>query len=145
MADDTRLDYARLDRAIEDRAIELGLNFVQLAERAGISDVTLRNLRKGRGSLPRAVNLRRLENALGWVPGSLVATLDGHDPELVDERQSGEPSSSAERLRTLIAETQEELRHLSPKYESNRASLTAHLERRLADLQRQLKALQASE
>lgn len=143
MTDETRLDYARLDRAIEDRAIALGLNFVQLAERAGISDVLLRNLRKGRGNLPRAVNIRRLENALGWVPGSLVAVLNGGDPELVDTGPAAKDGDTVEQLRQLISDTEDELKWLSPKYESTRASLTAHLEQRIASLQARLDALQA--
>lgn len=135
-------DHEPLDRAIEARAIDLGMSYVQLAERAGISDVSLRNFRKGRGIL-KPVNLRRLENALEWAPGSLRSILDGGEPTPLSEGgqpPAGEPT--ADELRQLISETEDELKWLNPKYESNRASLTAHLERRLADLRNRLKALQ---
>lgn len=144
MTDATHPDYARLDRAIEGRAAELGLTFVQLAERAGISDVLLRNLRKGRGNLPRPVNIRRLENALGWAPGSLVAVLEGSDPVLAAAEPAVKEGKTVEELVQLIADTEDELRWLNPKNESNRPSLEAHFERRLADLRERLKALQAS-
>ncbi len=130
-------DHERLDHAIEARTIELGISYVELADRAGISDVSLRNLRKGRANF-RPRNVRKLEIALGWEPGSIAAVLAGGDPMV------GEPADapiSADDLTQLIAETEDELLHLNPKYESNRALLTEHLEKRLADLRRQLDAL----
>lgn len=130
-------DHDRLDHAIEARTIELGISYVELADRAGISDVSLRNLRKGRANL-RARNVRKLEVALGWAPGSIAAVLAGGDPAVGDPPLT---ASSADELRRLIAETEDELANLNPRYESNRASLAEHLERRLADLQQQLARL----
>jgi transcriptional regulator with XRE-family HTH domain len=126
-------DHERLDHAIESRAIDLGLSYVELAERAGISDVSLRNFRKGRGNL-RPRNQRRLENALGWTPGSIAAVLAGGAPT---EEGTDVPASQDE-LRELIADTEDELLHLQVRHERNRSFLVAHLEKRLGDLRRQL-------
>lgn len=130
-------DHDRLDHAIEARTIELGISYVELAARAGISDVSLRNLRKGRANF-RPRNLRKLETALDWAPGSIDAVLDGGDPTISGATR---PAMSADDLERLIEETEDELLHLNPRYESNRASLVAHLEKRLTELRRQLAAL----
>lgn len=73
------VDYERLDRALEARRLDLGLSWVQLAAAAGVSDVSLRNFRKGRGT-PNALNKRRLEQALQWGPGSWDAVVVGGEP-----------------------------------------------------------------
>lgn len=129
-------DHERLDHAIEARTIELGISYVELAVRAGLSEISIRNLRKGRANF-RARNLRKLEIALGWTAGSIEAVLAGGDPTV----EPAQAAISADDLVQLIAETEDELLHLNPKYESNRALLTGHLEKRLADLRRQLDAL----
>lgn len=136
---------SRLDSAMEARRLELNLEWRDIAQRGGVAYETLRALRRtGRAS---ALSKRRAESGLDWQAGSIDALLDGGEAVPVERETpaSGGRDGSLSELQRLITETQDELRHLSPKYESNRASLTAHLERRLADLQRQLKALQASE
>jgi transcriptional regulator with XRE-family HTH domain len=130
-------DHERLDRAIQDRAVELDLSYLQLAERAGISDVSLRNFRKGRGVL-RPRNQRRLEVALGWAPGSIGALLDGGEPA----QAAPDDQVSADELREMIAETEDEIANLEVRHERNRPYLVAHLERRLAELRSRLASLQ---
>lgn len=126
---------------MDARRLELGMSWIQLAERAGISDVSLRNFRKGRGT-PNALSKRRLETGLRWEPGSVDAILAGGDPTL-----SSTPSldvveaASPQELRQRIAELREEIRWLDVKHERNRPYIVAHLERRIAELQTQLDAL----
>ena len=133
-------DHERLDQAIEARAIELDLSYIQLAERAGISDVSLRNFRKGRGNL-RPRNQRRLETALGWAPGSIGDVLAGGSPTLAGD-EFGVEIMSVEELRQLIAETEDEIAHLEVRHERNRPYLVAHLEKRLAEFKERLLPLQ---
>lgn len=139
-------DHERLDHAIEARAIDLGLSYVELAQRAGISDVSLRNYRKGRGNL-RPVNQRKLEIALEWAPGSITAVLAGGVPanastaaDATDAGGSRMPMS-ADELRQAIAELEDEIEHLDVRHERNRPYIVAHLQRRLNDYRRQLDSL----
>lgn len=132
---------ARLDADMEDRRLELNLGWREIAARSGLSYETLRALRRtGKAS---ALSKRRAEMALEWKAGSIDAILHGGraTPAESGAQATGSNSTTAQDLRIMIAEAQDELRYLSPKYESNRASLTAHLERRIAELQRQLDAL----
>jgi hypothetical protein len=134
---------SRLDAAMEARRLELNLEWRDIAGRGGLAYETLRSLRRtGRAS---ALSKRRAEAGLGWAPGSIDAVLAGGSPAEVEavEIKSAEPN--ADELRRLIAETEDEIRWLSPRYESNRASLTAHLQRRLEQLRRQLEALSGKE
>lgn len=133
-------DHERLDHAIEGRAIDLGLSFVELAERAGISDVSLRNFRKGRGNL-RPRNQRKLENALGWTAGSIAAILDGGAAVLAGAEPEASPPAApmtADELRQAIAEVEDEIEHLDVKYERNRPGIIAHLQQRLTTLRARL-------
>lgn len=104
---------------------------------------TLRALRRtGRAN---ALSKSRAERGLGWAPGSIDAVLAGGVATVIESGQSSGPrEQTIDDLRQLISETEDELRWLNPKYESNRASLTAHLERRLAELKARLEALQNS-
>lgn len=129
-------DHNRLDRAIDARVIDMGISYVELAERAGISDVSLRNYRKGRGNL-RPRNQRKLENALGWAPGSIAAILAGDEPAASD---GGTESVTADELRQEIADLKDEVANLDVKHERNRPYIVDHLERRIAELQGRLKA-----
>lgn len=133
-------EHDRLDTAIEARIVDMGISYVELAERAGISDVSLRNFRKGRGNL-RARNQRKLENALGWEPGSIATVLDGGAPLLAGEAYEPEVLS-VEEIRLMIAEIEDEIANLVVKHERNRAYLVEHLEKRLAELRTRLAPLQ---
>ncbi|HLL34235.1 MAG TPA: helix-turn-helix transcriptional regulator [Streptomyces sp.] len=119
--------HERLDAAMEARRVDLGLNWKQLAGKAGIAYETLRAIRRGTFA-PSAVNQRRLENALGWRPGSIAAVMKGGVPELADQAApQSRPSGSAEDPRvaamvTLLAslppeaqaEVLERMRRLGP-------------------------------
>ena len=134
-------DHERLDRAIDARRLDLGLSWVQLAATAGISDVSLRNFRKGRGT-PNALSKRRLEAALQWAAGSVDELLAGGQPIALGEVAVGEGDAlSAQEIRRRIAELRDEIKWLSPRYERNRPMLVAHLEQKVAELERQLDAL----
>lgn len=129
----------RLNAAMEERRLELNLEWRDIAKHGGLAYETLRALRRtGRAS---ALSKRRIENGLLWAPGSIDSVLAGGDPAVAAGARVDGYAVRAEDLEMLIAETEDELRTLSPKYESNRASLTEHLEKRLADLRRQLDAL----
>lgn len=125
---------------MEKRRIELRLKWTQVAERADLSQAGLGAIRRGERH-PSALTRARIDHALRWVPGSVDRVLDGGEPTPIGSGETDREGLSAQDLRIMIAESQDELRYLSPKYESNRASLTAHLERRIAELQRQLDAL----
>jgi transcriptional regulator with XRE-family HTH domain len=71
--------YERLDAAIDARRLDLDLSWKDLADRAGISDVSLRNFRKGR-SEPNPLSKHRIEDALAWHHGSVDEILSGGDP-----------------------------------------------------------------
>jgi transcriptional regulator with XRE-family HTH domain len=68
--------HERLAGAIDARRLQLGLSWVQLSEASGVSDVTLRNIRRGR-SEPNALTAHKIETALGWAPGSVEALYEG--------------------------------------------------------------------
>ena len=127
----------RLDAVMEQRRLELNLEWRDIAQRGGLAYETLRALRRTGKASP--LSKRRIETGLLWAAGSIDTVLSGGDPTPVVGGASS--TITAEELERLIAETEDELRTLAPKYESNRASLTAHLERRVADLRRQLAAL----
>jgi chromosome segregation ATPase len=131
---------SRLDAAMERRRLELNLEWRDIAGRGGLAYETLRALRRtGRAS---SLSKRRAEAGLGWTAGSIDAVLAGGEPVTVETAELKTTEPTVDGLRQLITETEDELRWLSPKYESNRASLTAHLERRLDELRRQLESLQ---
>lgn len=132
----------RLDAAMEARRLILDLEWQDVADRGGLSYETLRALRRsGRAS---ALSKRRAEQGLAWKAGSIDAVLAGGTPTPIDAvlvpAGSGE-ESRAQLLRRLIAEAQDELRWLNPKYESTRTVIRERLERQIAELQRQLEAL----
>lgn len=124
---------------MEERRLELNLEWRDIAKHGGLAYETLRALRRtGRAS---ALSKRRIETGLLWAPGSIDAVLAGGDPTPAGGVRVDGHTVRVEDLDLLIAETEDELRTLSPKYESNRASLTEHLEKRLTDLRRQRDAL----
>lgn len=132
-------DHRRLDEALDSRRLDLGLSWVQLAALAGVSDVSMRNFRKGR-TAPGSLSKRRIEDALRWAPGSIDAVLEGKEPTLADGGAAPARATPQE-IRQLIAEAQDELRWLNPKYESTRRVISERLERQIAELQRQLDAM----
>lgn len=78
------------DQVVTRRA-ELGLSRAELARRADVDPKTLQTLEQNR-RWPQDVNRAKIEQALGWAPGSLEAIRDGGEPtELADDEppQSG--------------------------------------------------------
>ncbi|MEV6413893.1 helix-turn-helix domain-containing protein [Kribbella sp. NPDC051718] len=104
----------------------------ELAAKTQVSRTSIQNWENDR-SRPRRAEFRRLAVALGLTVEQLRARTEAGD--------DGPEEVSADELRRLIAETEDELEYLNPKYESNRASLTAHLQRRLRQLNERLDAL----
>lgn len=77
-------------KRVVERRTTLGMNQRDLAMRADVTPATLRSLEQDR-RWPQDVNRAKIEQALGWAPGSLEAIRDGGEPaELTDD----EPSQS---------------------------------------------------
>lgn len=133
---------SRLDADMERRRLELNLEWRDVADRSGLSYETLRALRRtGRAS---ALSKARAENALGWQAGSIDLVLDGGQAIIIEIASPPAPDASAQALRTQIAELRDEVRYLEVKHERNRPYIVEHLERRIAELQTQLDALNHS-
>jgi transcriptional regulator with XRE-family HTH domain len=76
---------SRLDEAMNERRIALGLEWKQIAQRAGLSEFHLRRIRRGQYK-PRELTRAELERVLEWAPGSIDAILDGRLPTALDEQ-----------------------------------------------------------
>nr|WP_157085751.1 hypothetical protein [Devriesea agamarum] len=57
-----------------------------LADRAGVTDKTLRSLERGE-RWPLEVNRAKIEKELGWERGDLARLRDGHEPRLRPQEQ----------------------------------------------------------
>ncbi|WP_412078970.1 helix-turn-helix domain-containing protein [Streptomyces xanthophaeus] len=75
-------DWERLAHAIEAARDAKGLTQVGLAEAAGISESTVQNLESGAERKRTPSTLPKVEEALGWAPGSGLAVLAGGEPTL---------------------------------------------------------------
>lgn len=76
---------SRLDEAMNERRIALGLQWKQIAQRAGLSEFHLRRIRRGQYE-PRELTRAELERALEWTTGSIDAVLAGAAPTPLEER-----------------------------------------------------------
>jgi transcriptional regulator with XRE-family HTH domain len=90
-------DRGRLATAIQRRREALGFTQVQLAKLAGVTDTTIRNLEGGRQFTRPPASLPAVEQALGWVPGSGQAVLNGGEPTLVADALAAEVEDFATR------------------------------------------------
>lgn len=113
---------------------ERGLTQEALAESAGVDPTTVNAFLKGR-NWPQVRTRAKLEIALGWPVGMLAKIASGHEPPVTRPKDANE-------LRRLIAEAQDELTWLNPRYESTRRLISARLEREIEDLKRELRALE---
>ncbi|MBB5431403.1 helix-turn-helix domain-containing protein [Nocardiopsis composta] len=88
----------RLGAAVEDRIDELGLEYVEVAARAGISVETLAKVR--RGEKVRDTTLRKIEQALGWPRGHMEQVLSekGADPLAAPAERADEEEVDAKGL-----------------------------------------------
>lgn len=68
--------HERLAAALERRSDQLDMTWTELAHVSGVSEVTLRALRRGHNK-PSARTKRRLEDALAWERGSIQTVLEG--------------------------------------------------------------------
>lgn len=72
--------------AVEQRRKHLSLSQEDLAAKAGVGLRTVQYLEAGRTNVQRITDqLKSIERALGWAPGSLVSLRNGGDPTLVVE------------------------------------------------------------
>lgn len=81
-------ELARIGDAIEAHIREHGLEYAQVAAKAGITVPTLAKAR--RGERIRITNLRRVGIALGWAPEGLDQAARGEPPSLLPPAPPGE-------------------------------------------------------
>ena len=98
------------DQVVTRRA-ELGLSRAELARRADVDPKTLQTLEQDR-RWPQDVNRAKIEQALGWAPGSLEAIRDGGEPttavgdfadRFVRDLKPGDMAQFSERISKAIA------------------------------------------
>lgn len=101
-------DFARLGAVVAERIKELGMTQIDLARRTGLHRVTIGRVVKGQlKSPPSPATAQSLERALGWLPGSVEAVLQGGMP--------AEGSYDGEFLRVRIDNETEFVRDLVRK------------------------------
>jgi transcriptional regulator with XRE-family HTH domain len=105
----------------------------ELAARAQVSRASVQNWERDR-STPRRAEFRRLATALGITADHLRALTE-----------QPEPAAAPDEIRRLIAEAEDELRWLDPKYESTRKIIAARLQAEIDALRAQLKAVVESD
>ncbi|MEV0149056.1 MULTISPECIES: helix-turn-helix transcriptional regulator [unclassified Nonomuraea] len=89
-------DRERLANYVVRRRVALGYKTrEQWAAAIGLSTRTLGDIEKGRRPVGDAT-IARIEDHLGWKPGSTAAILRGGNPELVAEVQDAEPQPEPE-------------------------------------------------
>jgi hypothetical protein len=76
---------SRLDEAMNGRRLTLGLQWKQVAQRAGVSEFHLRRIRQGEYD-PRDLTRAELERALEWAAGSIDQVLAGGEPTPLEDR-----------------------------------------------------------
>ena len=74
----TSPDWQRLGTAIKQARGQLTQQ--ELAERAGVTDTTIRVLETARRTNFRSATLRAVSAAVGWTPDSAQRILDGGEP-----------------------------------------------------------------
>ncbi|WP_394262223.1 multiprotein-bridging factor 1 family protein, partial [Trueperella sp.] len=72
----------RVGERVVERRTALGMNQRDLARAADVTATTVRSLEQDR-RWPQDVNRAKIEQALGWAPGSLEAIRDGGEPTTV--------------------------------------------------------------
>src|SRR4051812_2419692 len=81
----------RLAQYLGDRRVELGLRWADVAQRAGLSTETLRQIRQTNSDI-RPLSRKGLEDALEWGRGSIAAILRGDEPTELHAGQVNLPS-----------------------------------------------------
>lgn len=83
-------DWVALGVALRERRAVLRLTQEELAGLAGVHAGTVKNYEAGKrryDKIPKGA--LQIEKALGWAPGSVLATLSGGEPVLAAETSSG--------------------------------------------------------
>ncbi|MFI6516846.1 helix-turn-helix domain-containing protein [Spirillospora sp. NPDC050679] len=100
--------HATVGPAVATRRVNLGLRQSDLADAAGVSETTVRNIEAGRmGGRPTKWPL--IERALGWAPGSFEALAAGEQPRELDAPQHDDPPAAPSWAARLPRRVQEEL------------------------------------
>lgn len=121
----------RLAQHMDARRVFLGLRWADVADRAGLTTETLRQVRQGPGEI-RPLTRRGIEEALEWELGSVTAILDGGEPTPLAQQAVVRDLPSTPGTRVVAAviealETEEEVQAAL-----DQAVETAH--RKLAEL-----------
>lgn len=97
---------------MEGRAQQLGLQWVEISERSGLSDEAIRKIRDGRTQRPNRATKAALEAVLQWMPGSIDAILAAGQPTEVPQPVEGAdvtPEQAVISLLDLITEARKKL------------------------------------
>jgi len=87
--------FEHLDERMNARRLDLGRNWRQIADAAGVSAEALRAIRRGKYQ-PSELTQRKMEDALQWAPGSVAAVLAGGEPAATNRgRRSTDTSLAA--------------------------------------------------
>ena len=73
-------DTARFGAIVNKRRRELGLSLDDVAAAGGPSQVTVSNIEQGSTNRPHFATFGKLDDVLGWTPGSAARTFDGDSP-----------------------------------------------------------------
>lgn len=76
-------DVQKLASAVKHRREELRLSQDAIAKRGGPSTTTVSDIEGGIGKVPRPSTLKKLDEALEWVPGSSEKILAGGSPTIM--------------------------------------------------------------
>lgn len=93
--------HQQLDKAMNDRRLQLRMTWNDLAKAAGISDVTLRAIRRG-DNQPSPLTRRRIEDALQWTHGSIEAVLADGEPTPIEQAPADEREPTLAELRAEL-------------------------------------------
>lgn len=107
--------WSRVADALEERMAELGLDQIDLARQAGVSDATIRKLQKASSTRYHRSTLNKVARALGWPADAfwtLIAT--GEKPEPLEtpthRSNDGELLDDLAELRLRLSDLEAKLR-----------------------------------
>lgn len=89
--------HERLSQAMNDRRLDLRMRWTEIAAAAKISAEALRAIRRG-SYRPSELTARRLDEVLGWTPGSVERILSGGRPRAIDRDHQETPEQRLDRL-----------------------------------------------
>lgn len=101
----------RLAAAVNARMDELGMDTAELVRASGVSDNTVRRIRRGEVAQFRLSIKREIARALGWTADSFDRIMRGEDPVVAEQKTS--PAGDWLDLSGLSPEDQAFLRGLA--------------------------------